>query len=74
MIADRWRQRTPKADGSFVNAPNWNWNDDKLNFDTYDVANCNDNYGSASAVLSVSEQCLPTLSITETTRLAYAAG
>ncbi len=36
------------ADGVFSNAPNFNWNDGKLKFDTNDVDNANDNYGSAS--------------------------
>jgi hypothetical protein len=39
----------PDADGQFVKAPILNVNDDKLNFDTKDVDNANENYGSASA-------------------------
>lgn len=38
----------PDADGRFDNAPYFNFNDDKLKFDTNDVDNANDNYGSAS--------------------------
>ena len=52
-MPDGWRQQAPKADGSFVNALNWNFIDDKLKLDTNDVANYNDNDGSASAVLPV---------------------
>lgn len=38
----------PDADGDFSNAPNFNFNDDKVKFDTKYVDNTNDNYGSAS--------------------------
>ncbi len=41
----------PKADGQFSNAPYFNFNDDKLKFNTNDVGNANENYGSASALL-----------------------
>ena len=41
--------KTPDADGVFSKAPIFNFNDDKLKFDTNDVSNANDNYGSASA-------------------------
>jgi hypothetical protein len=39
------------GDSSFDHAPYFNFNDDKVKFDTNDVDNANDNYGSASAVL-----------------------
>ncbi len=45
--------KAPKADGVFSNAPYWNFNDDKLKFDTNPVDNANPNYGSASAFLPV---------------------
>lgn len=40
--------KTPDADGVFSKAPIFNFNDDKLKFDTNDVSNANDNYGSVS--------------------------
>ena len=36
------------GDGQFDHAPYLNFNDDKAKFDTNDVSNANDNYGSAS--------------------------
>jgi hypothetical protein len=42
------RGNNPDADGQFVKAPILNVNDDKLKFDTNDVDNANENYGSAS--------------------------
>jgi len=48
--SDRQRQN-PDADGVFSNAPYFNWDDGKLKFDTNDVDNANDNYGSASGFL-----------------------
>ena len=45
--------KAPEADGQFVNAPYFNFNDDKLKFDTNDVDDANSNYGSASALLPV---------------------
>ncbi len=41
----------PDADGKFSNAPYFNFNDNKVKFNTNDVSNANENYGSASAVL-----------------------
>lgn len=38
----------PDADGQFDNAPNFNFNDGKVKFDTNWVDNANDNYGSVS--------------------------
>jgi hypothetical protein len=38
----------PDGDGKFSNAPYFNFNDGKVKFDTNDVDNANDNYGSAS--------------------------
>jgi hypothetical protein len=43
--------KTPDADGKFWNAPIFNFNDDKLKFNTNDVSNANDNYGSVSGFL-----------------------
>jgi hypothetical protein len=45
------------GDDSFGHAPYFNFNDDKVKFDTNDVSNANDNYGSASAFLPKSLQC-----------------
>lgn len=47
MIKTR-ESKNPEADGRFLNAPIFNFNDGKLKFDTNDVDNANDNYGSAS--------------------------
>ena len=41
----------PDADGQFDNAPNFNFNDGRVKFDTNWVDNANDNYGSVSAFL-----------------------
>jgi len=38
----------PEADGQFLNAPIFNFNDGKLKLDTNKVSNPNDNYGSVS--------------------------
>lgn len=40
--------KAPDADGKFSNAPYFNFNDDKVKFDTNDVSNANDDYGTAS--------------------------
>jgi len=42
---------SPNADGQFVKAPIFNFNDDKLKFNTNDVDNANENYGSVSGFL-----------------------
>lgn len=42
------RKQIPEANGQATHAPYFNFNDDKLKFDTNDVDNPNDNYGSAS--------------------------
>ncbi len=42
---------SPNADGQFVKAPIFNFNDDKLKFNTNDFDNANENYGSASGFL-----------------------
>ena len=39
------------ADGSFDNAPIFNFNDGKVHFNTNRVSNYNSNYGSSSAFL-----------------------
>jgi len=41
----------PDADDDFYNAPYFNFNDDKVKFDTNRIDNTNDNYGSVSAFL-----------------------
>jgi hypothetical protein len=46
----------PNADGSFDNAPYFNFNDGKVKFDTNDISNFNENYGSASGFLPKSLQ------------------
>lgn len=45
------------GDGQFDYAPYFNFNDDKVKFDTDDVSNPNDNYGSASGFVSKSLLC-----------------
>ena len=47
------REQCFNADGQFDNAPYFNFNDDKVKFDTNDVDNANDNYGSASVSKSL---------------------
>ena len=41
----------PDADGQFNKAPYFNFNDDKVKFNTNWFDNANDNYGSVSAFL-----------------------
>ncbi len=41
----------PEADGDFSKAPNFNFNDGKVKFDTNWVSNANDNYGSVSGAV-----------------------
>ena len=53
MTIEGWKQY-PDADGRFGNAPYFNFNDGKVKFNTDDVSNPNDNYGSASGFLSKS--------------------
>ena len=53
------QRQDPDADGDFNKAPYFNFNDDKVKFDTNDVDNANDNYGSMSGLLAKS---LPTQS------------
>jgi len=48
------REQYYDGDAQFDNAPYFNFNDDKVKFDTNDVDNANDNYGSASASVSKS--------------------
>ncbi len=48
--ADGERQ-IPDADGAFSNAPIFNFNDERLKFDTNFASNANPNYGSASGFL-----------------------
>jgi hypothetical protein len=43
--------KAPNADGDFSKSPYFKFNDDKVKFDTNDVDNANDNYGSASVCL-----------------------
>lgn len=59
------RGNNPDADGQFDNALYFNWNGDKVNFDTNWVDNPNSNYGSASGFVPKSllynplNECLP---------------
>jgi hypothetical protein len=48
-----WKGRgnNPDADGQFNKAPYFNFNDDKVKFNTNSFDNANDNYGSVSAFL-----------------------
>lgn len=48
VLVIRQTETKPDADGQFSNAPNLNFNDGKVKFDTKYVSNTNDNYGSAS--------------------------
>ena len=43
--------KAPNADADFSKSPYFKFNDDKVKFDTNDVDNANDNYGSASVCL-----------------------
>lgn len=45
------KSKISEADGEFDKAPYFNFNDDKVKFDTNRVDNTNDNYGSASGFL-----------------------
>lgn len=45
------KDNSPDADGVFNKAPYLNFNDSKLKFNTNDVNNPSDNYGSVSAFL-----------------------
>ena len=48
----RWKVvKAPNADGDFSKSPIFNFNDDKLKFNTNDVSNANENYGSVSGFL-----------------------
>ena len=47
-----WKMvKAPNADADFSKSPYFKFNDDKVKFDTNDVDNANDNYGSASVCL-----------------------
>ncbi len=50
---------SPNADGQFVKAPIFNFNDDKVKFNTNDAGNANENYGSVSGFLpkSLPKRC-----------------
>ena len=50
VITDGQKQN-PDGDDKFVNAPIFNWNDDKLYFNTNWTNNANKQYGSASGFL-----------------------
>jgi hypothetical protein len=43
--------QNPDSDVRFDRAPYFNFNDNKLKFDTKDVSNANENYGSGSGFL-----------------------
>lgn len=47
------KNKSYEADGVFDNAPIFNFNDDKVKFNTNKVDNANENYGSASGFLDV---------------------
>ncbi len=53
ILRDLWNGqkvvKAPVADGDFSGSPLFNFNDDKLKFNTNNVSNANDNYGSVSA-------------------------
>ena len=42
------QRQYPDSDVRFDHAPYFNFNDDKVKFDTKHVSNANDNYGTAS--------------------------
>ncbi|MFA5000766.1 MAG: hypothetical protein WC531_00855 [Candidatus Paceibacterota bacterium] len=42
------KNKSPDGDGDFSKAPYFKFNGDKVKFDTNDVDDTNDNYGSAS--------------------------
>lgn len=48
------QKQYPDANGQFDNAPYFNFNDGEVRFNTNDVSDPNDNYGSASGFLSKS--------------------
>lgn len=52
------QRQFPDADGSFDNAPIFNFNDGKVKFDNGNVDNANDNYGSVSGLVPKSPSCL----------------
>lgn len=45
------KSKIPDADGQFVNAPIFNWNDGELHFNNNWTNNANKQYGSASGFL-----------------------
>lgn len=51
LVTRTGKDNIPDADGQFYKAPYFNFNDGKLKFDTNDVDNANENYGSASGLL-----------------------
>jgi hypothetical protein len=48
------KDNSPDADGDFSNAPNFNWNDDKVKFSFNWTNNANDNFGTVSGFVSKS--------------------
>jgi len=48
------KSKIPDADGDFSKSPYFKFNDGKVKFDTNWVDNANDNYGSASGLVSKS--------------------
>lgn len=53
------RSNIPGAVGGFSNAPNFNFNDGEVKFDTNRMDNVNDNFGSASGFLAKSLLIMP---------------
>ncbi|HEY9583446.1 MAG TPA: hypothetical protein VJI66_00595 [Candidatus Paceibacterota bacterium] len=48
LVPQIGEDKYPDSDHRFSHAPYFNFNDDKVKFDTKHVSNANDNYGSAS--------------------------
>ena len=48
LVLRTGKDKSPEADSVFSKASIWNFNDDKVKFDTNDVDNPNENYGSVS--------------------------
>lgn len=51
LVTGMGESKIPDADGQFVNAPIFNWNDGKLHFNNNWTNNANKQYGSASGFL-----------------------
>ena len=51
LVTGTGKSKIPDADGQFVNAPIFNWNDGELHFNSNWTNNANKQYGSASGFL-----------------------